>query len=250
MSEVNAASGAGKSAQAGQAKQAKPATNKQAKNDAKIGEAMQQKKAQQLKEPEKPKPKLITVTVGSGSSLLYLAGVHHTTVDEIMKLNPEIKSPDKIREGQQIKINSIDKKTMEAYEAKKAKYDDQQYEIRKAKEIKARTELANKKIEQAKKHGWEVDYNFTVDKNGYVIVHPKDRKKLAEVREDLGLPPGHLDTMNNLEGKYGNIPTVSDGVRDVETWDNVKTKDGDTLLVDPGCIRTSRTWTQFFKDLF
>lgn len=248
MSEVSKASGAAKST---------PTTKTTAKNTAKkqvnkpeVGKEMQPKKSAPLKEPPKPTPKQIVVTIGSGSSLLYLAGVHNTTVADIMKLNPEIKSADKIREGQQIKINSIDKKTMEAYEEKLAAYENQQYEIRKAKEVQQRTELANKKIQQAKKDGWEVDYKFSVNKDGYVIVTPKERKKLHEIRSELGLPAGHLDAMNSLESKYGKIPTVNDGTRDIETWDNVKTKDGDNFKVDPGAIRTSRTWTQFFKDLF
>lgn len=248
MSEVSKASGAAKST---------PTTKTTAKNTAKkqvnkpeVGKEMQPKKAAPLKEPPKPKPKQIIVTIGSGSSLLYLAGVHNTTVADIMKLNPEIKNADKIREGQQIKINSIDKKTMEAYETKLAAYENQQYEIRKAKEVQQRIELAKKKIQQAKKDGWEVDYKFSVNKDGYVIVTPKERKKLHEIRSDLGLPAGHLDAMNNLEGKYGKIPTIDLGDRYVETWDNVKTKDGDNFNVDPGAIRTSRTWTQFFKDLF
>lgn len=248
MSEVSKTSGAARTTQT-----SKPAAKTPAKkqgNKPEVGQEMQPKKSAPLKEPPKPKPKQIVVTIGSGSSLLYLAGVHNTTVDEIMKLNPEIKHADRIREGQQIKINSIDNKTMEAYKEKLAAYEHQQYEIHQAKEIQQRTELAKNKIEQAKKHGWEVDYKFSVDKNGYIIVMPKERKKLYEIRNELGLPPGHIDAMNNLEGKYGKIPTVNDGTRDIETWDNIKTKDGDTFLIDPGAMKTSRTWTQFFKDLF
>lgn len=248
MSEVSKTSGAAKSTPTTKAK-AKNTAKKQV-NKPEVGKEMQAKKTAVLKEPPKPTPKQIVVTVGYGSSLQYLAGVHNTTVADIMKLNPEIKSADKIREGQQIKINSIDKKTMEIYEKKLAAYENQQYEIRKAKDIQQRTELANKKIQQAKKDGWEVDYKFSVNKDGYVIVSPKERKKLHEIRSELGLPSGHLDAMNNLESKYGEIPTVNDGTRDIETWDNQKTNDGDSFLVDPSCLRTKRTWTQAFKDFF
>lgn len=248
MSEVNAASGAGKITSTNNTG-SKSGVKKQ-NNKPDVGKEMQPKKSAPLKEPLKPTPKQIIVTIDGGSSLLYLANVHNTSVKDIMRLNPEIKDPDRIREGQQIKINSIDQKTMDEYNAKKAKYDEQQYEIQKIKQIQQRKELAEKKIEQAKKHGWEVDYNFNVDKNGFVIITPKERKKLYEIRDDLGLPAGHIREMNNLEGKYGQIPIVNDGVRDIENWNNQKTRDGDTFRIDPGAIKTSRTWTQFFKDLF
>lgn len=203
----------------------------------------------ELKEPTKPQQKIKTVTVRGGQCLGEIAEDNKTTVSEIVKHNPGL-NPDRIREGQQLKVPYYDPKEWDAYEKKYEAYSKQQREIQHAKEVQQRTNNANKKIKQALKHGWGTDYSFSVDKEGYVIVKPLDKKKLHEIRSDLGLPSGHLDDMNNLEGMYGNIPSVSDGVRDVETWDNVKTKNGDSFRVDPSCIRTERTWTQFFKDLF
>jgi len=212
-----------------------------------IGDKMQAKKGN-IPEPQHPKQKIKTYIIREGQLLGFIAEDHNVTVEDIKKVNPGL-NPDKIKPGQQIKIPYYDPKEMEVYREKRAQYDKQQYEIRHAKEVQNRTKLANIKIAQAKKDGWETDYSFSVDQEGYVIVKPLDSKKLYEIREDLGLPSGHLNDMNDFEGRYGEIPTCNDGVRDVKTWNNVKTRSGDTFRVNPACIDTDRTWTQFFKDI-
>lgn len=248
MSEVNATSGAGTQNTTGKAQQ-KPAQSKAKGTGTEIANEMKANK-KSTKAPKKPVPKVITVTAGSGCSLGYLAEVHHTTVKEIMALNPEIKSPDNIREGQQIKVKHIDDKELKAYKEYQARLDAEKWEKEQAQAVVKRKELAQKQINKALKQGWGTDYKFTVDEQGYVIARPLERKRLHEIRSDLGLPSGHIDEMNNLRAKYGEIPTVSDGVRDIETWDNVKTRDGDTFRIDPGSMRTERTWTQAFKDVW
>ena len=88
MSEVSKTSGGGQergTAKAGAKAGAKPKKTKEPVN-------MKSNKTTQVKVPQKPVPKIITVTAGSGCSLGYLAEVHNTTVAEIMKLNPDIKN--------------------------------------------------------------------------------------------------------------------------------------------------------------
>lgn len=250
MSEVHAASGAGAQNNIGKTQQ-KPSQTKAKGTGTEIADEMKNaKNPKGTKVPQKPVPKVIIITIGRGSSLGYLAEKHHTTVKEIMALNPEIQSADKIKEGQQIKINHIDDKELKEYEDYQSKIRAEQYEKERTQALAERKELAKKQIDKATKQGWNTDYKFSINEQGYIIIKPLERKKLYEIRSDLGLPPGHLDDMNNLESKYGEIPSVSDGVRDVQTWDNVKTRDGDTFIISPGAMRTERTWTQAFKDLW
>lgn len=214
-----------------------------------VADAMKTTNKQANKVPQKPVPKIITVTIGYGSSLGYIAEAHHTTVSEILKLNPNIKNADNIREGQQIKVAHIDDKEFKAYQDYQDKLFAEQMEKERLQNIVARKQQAQEKIQKAVKRGQDVDYTFSTDKEGYVIVQPLVRKRLHEIRSDLGLPAGHLDDMNNLEEKFGPIPTVNDGVRDIETWDNVKADIDDSFRIDPYNMNPSRTWTQFFKDI-
>ena len=246
MSEVSKVSGA---AQTG-AVNAPKSNNTTAKTEKKPVELIKKnEQSKQLDEPQKPERKVKTYTIREGQLLGFIAQEQDTTVDEIVKLNPGL-NPDKIKPGQQIKIGYYDPKEYATYQKKLDAYEDQQRQIRETKALVERTNLANKQIEKANKNGWSTDYSFKVDEKGYVIVTLKEPKKLHEIRKELGLPSGHLDVMNNLESKFGKIPTVNNGTRDVETWDNVNAKEGQTFLIDPACFRTERTWTQAFKDFF
>ena len=52
--------------------------------------------------------KLIQYIVCPGDTLWYLASVHNTTIEEIMRYNPEIKDPDLIYVGQYLVIPVYD----------------------------------------------------------------------------------------------------------------------------------------------
>lgn len=245
MSEVSKVSAAEQT----QATKKNVATPKKKGSGTEVADAMKTTNKQANKVPQKPVPKIITVTVDYGSSLGYIAETHHTTVSEIMKLNPDIKNADNIREGQQIKVSHIDDKEFKAYQDYQDKLFTEQMEKERLQNIVARKQQAQEKIKKAIKRGQDVDYTFSTDKEGYVIVKPLVKKRLHEIRSDLGLPAGHLDAMNNLEAMYGHIPTVNDGTRDIETWDNVKADIDDSFRIDPYSMNPSRTWTQFFKDI-
>lgn len=245
MSEVSKVSGAGQTG----AVNAPKTSTQAAKAEKKPVDIVKKNEQKQLEEPQKPEQQIKTYTVKERDLLGNIANAHQTTVAEIVKLNPGL-NPDKIKPGQQIKIACYDSKEYAEYMKKLDAYETQQREIRAMKAIQDRTNLAHKQIEKANKNGWGTDYSFTVDQNGYVVVTLKEPKKLHEIRKELGLPSGHLDDMNSLESKFGKIPTVNDGKRDIETWDNVKAKEGQTLLIDPSCLRTERTWTQAWNDFW
>lgn len=206
-------------------------------------------KSEQAQVPKEPKRKEITVTAGSGTSLFALALKYDTTVDAICKLN-NIKDPDKIREGQKIRIMAYDPKEKAEWDKYQDMIAEEKRKAEKAKEIEQRKALAEAKIQEAKKNGRDDDYSFSVDNEGYVVVTLKTNKKLHEIRSEMGQKPGTLDAMNNFDARYGQIPTVSDGVRDIETWDNLEAKKGESFRLSTSEMHTSRTWTQFFKDIW
>lgn len=207
------------------------------------------KQTELLQEPKHPEQKIEVYTIRQNDIVSYVAERYNIGLSEVKKANPGV-DLENVRPGQQIKIPYYDPKEMEVYNKKYEAYSKQQREIQHAKDVKQRTETAKKNIEQAKKNGWEPYYSFSINSEGYIVVKPLDGQKLHEIRSDLGLPSGHLDSMNDLESKYGKIPKVDNGTRYVETWDNIKTRENDTFIIEPSCLRTSRTWGQAFKDFF
>lgn len=246
MSGVNAASGT-----QGSANTEKPSSAKaqQAQKEKAPNSVVNNGKSKKAAVPKEPKRKEITVTLQSGTSLLSIASKYDTTVGAICKLNG-ISNPDRVSEGQKIRVMAYDPKEKAEWDAYQDKLEEQQRAEQKAKEIKQRKAMAEAKIAEAKKNGRDDDYSFSVDKEGYVIITLKTNKKLHEIRSEMGQNPGTLDDMNNFEARYGKIPVVSTDVRDIETWDNYEAKKGESFRLNTYEMSTSRTWTQFFKDLW
>ena len=202
------------------------------------------------REPKKPTPKEITVTITSGDNLGYLAEKYHTSVKEIQKLN-NIKDPSKLKEGQKIKIMAISEQDYKAYQEKLTKYYQQKYEIEQKKEVQRKKEKANALIEQAKKDGRDEDYAYAINyKTGNIVVTLKNNRNMGRIKEDFNLPPGSISSTNNMEKKFGKIPTYDNGSRSFETWDAIEVKKGTTLEINTDHFKTERTWKKAWKDFW
>ncbi len=246
MSEVNATGAIGH-ARTTEAASQTTTTTKAKSSGTEIADAMRSndnKKAPTL--PQRPKPRVITVTVPSGSSLGFLAEEHHTTVSEILKLNPNIKNPNQVSEGQKIKINHIDKKDWDAYQKDLNAYNSYQYklaeqewEAEQAQKLQNKINKATASIQQAKEMGYGDYYNFQIDKKtGDVTITLKVDKELGDIRNGLGLPRGHLRAKNpKIMDKYkpGRIYDIDNGVR-INDWDDIDVKAGEKFVISGDCI--------------
>ncbi len=254
----NAARTSGANAAKGAAAEA--ATSKAAPKKEPIPVGQKKAKAQKgtdLTEPKRPKPEgTKDVKVGFGQNLFDIATKYHVSIADVVKANPGL-DPDKIKEGQTLKMPFVSDKNWANYEKAKDDYErkaaakfEQEYKAEKAKNLKEKTQLAQAKIQEAKelKHG--ESYNFTVDKKtGNIIVTLKKDMDLGDIRNDFRLPGGHLRQMNpDITKKYQPDKLFNlDELRREANWDGADVKAGDKFVIDPNAFKPSKG---FFGDLF
>ena len=229
---------------------AKPKAQPKAGNKPVVNQNAQTKKEPVLREPKKPTPKEITVTMGTFDTLSELAEKHHTTVKDIQKLN-NIKDPNKLKEGQKIRIMAISDKEYKEYQTKLNEYNAKQAEIKRKQDVQRKKAKAQGLIEKAKKDGRGEDYNYAINpKTGNIVVTLKNDRNMGRIKEDFHLPAGSISSTNNMEEKFGKIPTYHTDSRSFETWDAVKVKKGTSLEINTDHFQTERTWKQAWKDFW
>jgi len=212
--------------------------------------ATQAKKDVMPKEPKKPTPKEITVTITSGDNLGYFAEKYHTTIKDIQKLN-NIKDPNKLKEGQKIRIMAVSEQDYKNYQTKLREYYNKKSAIEEKQKVTRKTKQARVLIEKAKKDGRGEDYSYAINtKTGNIVVTLKNNRNMGRIKEDFHLPAGSISSTNNMEEKFGKIPTYHTDSRSFETWDAVEVKKGTKLEIDTDHFSTERTWKQAWKDFW
>lgn len=165
------------------------------------------------KKPQYDK-EVITYTVQEGDySLREIALKFGTTVAEL-KANNDIpgKNHDYIIAGKtKLQINALTEKgkkqkaAHEAVVARQEQLEEQKYaqeDAAKAKQIQTNIKVANKKIENAQGLEHLKDtYNFSVDKEGNIVLTLKKELQVKEMKEDFDLKEGVLKNNNDLAGK-------------------------------------------------
>ena len=207
---------------------------------------------QSIKPVPKPKPQRITITVGEGQSLGYLAAKYNTTVSDIIKLNG-LKNPDNLKLGQKLQINAIDSKQLKAYEEYKAELFEQKWQQEKKEKLQQKIETSKSQVQKAKEYGYDEDSSFKVDKNGNAIVTLKTEKELGEVRRDFQIPAGSLSNTNDIKGKYKpkKIFDLDNCVR-YNNYDKAEVPAGDSLLIEGAHFRPDEdrtSWDRFWGNI-
>ena len=224
---------------------------KQAKQPVPVGGNSKAKKTE-LKEPKKPTPVIKTITpqeVGK-VSLGGICDKFNIKMADLLALNPDIKDRSKIKPDQKIKIPYISKEAQAKYDKEYSEYINKVAAQREKEEIEVKKGKANEVIDQAMKNGWGKDFSFAVNyKNGNVVIVFNKPQTLGNVKDYLGIPNGKIREMNSLESKYGKIPKYTDDTRTRETWDALKIKKGDTIEMDPRCMKPKRkqAWYEFWN---
>lgn len=222
-----------------------------------------QKKAQSAKpkaelvEPQRPKAEGVKdVTVSSGQTLFDIATKYHVSIKDVLKANPGL-NPDRIKEGQVLKMPFVSDKKWNAYIDSKDQFDkqelakfDAELAQEKAQALKQKTELAQARIQEANDLKYNEKYSFRVDaKTGDIIITLKEDKELGDIRNDFNIPSGHLTQKNpSIKQKYEpeKFLDLDAGVRKAN-WDGADAKKGDSFIIDPNAFKPSKG---FFGDLF
>ncbi len=224
-----------------------------------IGQKKAEKNTQKQNsvEPKRPAPEGIKdVTVEANLTLFDIATQYHVSIKDVLKANPGL-NPDKIREGQVLKMPYVSDKKWNAYIDSKEKFEKQesakieaQWKKEQAQALKQKTQLAQAKIQEANDLEYNEDYSFKVDaKSGNIILTLKKAKELGDIRSDFRLPGGHLREMNpSITEKYkpGSNYNIDTYIRSND-WDAAEANKGDVFIIDPNAFNPSKG---FFGDLF
>lgn len=223
-----------------------------------IGQKAQKAKPKaELVEPQRPKAEGVKdVAVESGQTLFDIATKYHVSINDVLKANPGL-NPDKIREGQVLKMPFVSDKKWNAYVNAKEQFEkqeqakfDAEWAQEQAQALKQKTELAQARIQEANDLKYNEKYSFRVDaKTGDIIVTLKEDKELGDIRNDFNIPSGHLTQKNpSIKQKYEpeKFFDLDAGVRKAN-WDGADAKKGDTFIIDPNAFKPSKG---FFGDLF
>ncbi len=209
------------------------------------------------KAPTRPKPEGIkNVRVEMGDNLFDIATKYHVSINDVLAANPKL-DPDKIKEGQTLKMPYVSDKSWklyinakEAYEAKELKEFEASEKSKQAQKLKQRITLAQNKIKEANELKYNEDYNFNVDaKTGNIVITLKEAKELGDIRSDFKLPAGHLKDMNpQITKKYkpGKMFNLDQMVRKND-WDSAEANKGDKFVVKPEAFNP---YKGFFGELF
>lgn len=209
------------------------------------------------KAPNRPKPEGIkNIKVEMGDNLFYLATKYHVSMDDVLAANPKL-DPDKLKEGQTLKMPYVSDKNWdsyisakEAYEAKELAEFEANEKLMQTKKLQKRINLAKAKIEEANELKYNKDYNFNVDpKTGNIIITLKEAKELGDIRRDFKLPAGHLKEMNpEITKKYkpGKLFNLDEMVRKND-WDEAEAGKDDKFIVKPEVFKP---YKGFLGELF
>ena len=215
-----------------------------------IGQQAQQKELQPPKKPVATKTK--EVEIKDGDTLLAIANKYHTTVADIMALNPSIKNENSLRIGQKVTIKYIPdaewnkyQSELKAYEHQEAVKSEEAWKAEQAQKLKAKISLANEKISIAKSQDYAKYYDFKVDQsNGNIIVTLKAARTLGDMRSDFRLPGGHLREMNpSITEKYEPDTKYNiggPGAWRVNDWDACEAQKGDSFIISPDKMNPSK----------
>ncbi len=143
-----------------------------------------------------------SVVIKQGDTLEQIARQYGTTVSELLSANPGI-DPKKLQIGQSINIENP--------------------------AILASKQNINKAVE----YGYGEDYDFSLAKNGDVILLLKNGKTLGEIREDFQIEAGSLSRTNDVKGRFkpNSYYDIDRYVR-INDYDGADVKKGENIVVE------------------
>lgn len=204
-----------------------------------------------------PKRNMLKVKAGyeSRGSVDALAAQYKSTRAEIVKAN-DLKDADKIKEGQELIIPSKTGKAWDAYRAYQEKYSNAVYEAEmkaetaeRAKAVAQRITVAKGEIVKAKEKGLDKKYEFSLNKEGDIVITLKSNMEVDDIVDDFKLNPGILRQFNS--GVFGSEIKQEKrwhGLSD-KSYNDSEAKKDLKLTIPPEQIGAGRTlWDKIWGD--
>ncbi len=168
--------------------------------------------------------KVCSYTVKAGDNLETIAKRNGTTVEALLKFNPELSRNQTLYPGQGVQLNNY----LNDYNDLKAL--EQQRHDRIIAESRAT-------IDKAVDYGYDKEYDFDVAPNGDIILILKEKKTFGEIRGDFQIEEGSLSRTNNIKGKNSKYeaPPLERSFPSFirkRNYDDIEVPEGDRIVVE------------------
>lgn len=92
----------------------------------------------------------------------------------------------------------------------------------KQQQIAERKAQAEAFIQQAKTYGYDKDYSFSINNDGYVVITTKSKTTLGSIKSDFNIADGVMGQFNKLQGVYEPKEIGDRGVKSYDLADAAK----------------------------